>query len=124
VRFNGLSGGLALGGTLNEKWLFGVGTTGFSRTVDGDTLSLGTLDARFRFYPKPTNGFFLTGGLGVGTAEYAGESEVGFGVILGLGYDARVGKNISITPFWNGIGMSFDGVGVNFGQIGVGITIH
>jgi hypothetical protein len=32
---------------------------------------------------------------------------------------------VSITPFWNGVGMTFSGGGdANFGQLGLGLTIH
>lgn len=73
-REGGLSGGLALGGTLSQKFLLGVGTTGWTKSEGGATLTVGTLDARVRFYPSATGGFFLTGGLGVGSisAELAG----------------------------------------------------
>lgn len=32
--------------------------------------------------------------------------------------------HISLTPFWNGVGGSFNGAGANFGQIGLGFTWH
>jgi hypothetical protein len=123
-RDGGLSGGLSLGTTVNDKLLFGVGTTGFAKTVLGETFSVGTLDARVRFYPSRISGFFLNGGIGVGSVSYAGESEFGVGVMLGLGWDIRVGKNVSLTPFWNGFAMSNSNVDANVGQIGLGFTIH
>jgi len=51
-RTGGFSGGLSLGGTLSSKVLFGVGTTGWTKSEDGATLTVGTLDARVRFYPS------------------------------------------------------------------------
>ena len=123
-RESGLSGGLAVGGTINERLLLGVGTTGFGKTVLGETLSLGTLDARLRFYPKATSGFHINGGLGFGSVSYAGDAEVGFGLVIGVGWDIPIARNASLTPFWNGIGLQFDGGDANFGQIGLGFTIH
>ncbi len=123
-RDSGLSGGLAVGGTLNQHVLLGVGTTGFARSVDGDLLSVGTLDGRVRVYPSRRSGFFLNGGVGLGSLSYLGESEFGLGVMLGLGWDIRVGRNVSVTPFWNGSAMQNSNVDANFGQLGVGITIH
>jgi hypothetical protein len=123
-RDSGLSGGLAVGGTLNQHVLLGVGTTGFARSVDGDLLSVGTLDGRVRVYPSRSSGFFLNGGIGLGSLSYLGESEFGLGVMLGLGWDIRVGRNVSVTPFWNGSAMQNSNVDANFGQLGVGITIH
>jgi len=56
--------------------------------------------------------------------SYAGESEFGVGLMLGLGWDIRVAKNVSLTPFWNGFAMSNSNVDANVGQIGLGFTIH
>lgn len=109
---------------MNSHLLLGVGTTGFAKSIDGETLTAGTLDARLRFYPSTRSGFFLNGGVGLGSLSYAGESETGLGVMLGLGWDIRVGANVSITPFWNGSAMQNDNLDFNFGQIGVGITVH
>src|SRR2546423_3623025 len=64
-RESGLSGGLSLGGTLSPKWLLGVGTTGWTKSEGGLRLTVGTLDARLRFYPSMTGGVFLPRRLGV-----------------------------------------------------------
>jgi hypothetical protein len=123
-REGGLSGNLTFGGTVNQRFLIGFGTAGFVKEVDGETLTQGHYDARIRFYPSRTNGFFLTGGAGLGVVSFAGESDKGFSLLLGLGYDIRVGKNVSLTPFWNGYAMSANDIGWNVGQIGIGVTIH
>jgi len=123
-RQDGLSGGLSLGTTLNDKWLLGVGTTGWAKTVNGETLTVGTLDVRFRFYPARSSGFFLTGGVGLGTLSFLDESEFGVGVILGLGWDIRVGRKVSLTPFYNGFAMRNSIADANVGQLGLGVTIH
>ncbi len=125
----GVSGNLALGGTITPRFLLGVGTTGWVKSEEGVTLSAGTLDARMRFYPSTTGNFFLTAGVGVGSvsldlAQYGSFTETGVGVVLGLGYDFRVGKNASITPFWNGIGIQTPDEIVSVGQIGIGFTLH
>ena len=52
------------------------------------------------------------------------ETSTGVGAVLGLGWDIRVGRNVSITPFWNGIGVDSEGANANVGQIGLGVTIH
>lgn len=123
-RVNGGSGNLSLGGTINPKWLFGVGTTGFTRSVDGETLTAGSLDARFRFYPSRQNGFFLTFGGGLGHQEFDGETAYGGAAVFGVGYDVRVGRNVSLTPYYNGVGMANSGGNLNFNQLGLGVTIH
>jgi hypothetical protein len=123
-RESGLSGGLSVGGTVTPRFLIGVATVGFSKSEDGDTLTAGTFEGRIRFYPWTDKGFHINAGAGLATLSFAGESETGFGLTIGIGHDFRVGKNVSLTPFWNGTGMSFDGVGVNLGQIGLAVTIH
>jgi hypothetical protein len=123
-RDNGLSGGLSLGGAISDRVLLGVGTTGFAKEIDDEIFSVGTLDARVRVYPVRTSGFFLNGGVGLGSMSYAGESEIGVGVMLGVGWDIRLGRNVSLTPFWNGFAMSNANVDGNVGQLGVGVTIH
>jgi hypothetical protein len=123
-REGGLSGGLSLGGTVSDRFLLGVGTTGWTKQIDDEVLSVGTFDLRLRFYPVVTSGFFITGGLGAGRVSYAGESELGAGAVIGLGWDIRVGRNVSITPFYNGFAMSNDTTDANVGQIGLGVTFH
>jgi outer membrane protein with beta-barrel domain len=128
-RADGFSGGLALGGTLNEKVLLGVGTTAWYRSEDGVWLNAGTFDARVRFYPSLNSGFFINGGLGLGTislgvAGYGSDSETGVGLMLGLGWDIRVGSNVSLSPFWNGSAVRTSNANANFGQLGLGVTIH
>jgi hypothetical protein len=128
-RTGSATGILALGGTLSQKVLLGGGIAAWSKDEDGGKLDVGTVAAIIRFYPSATGGFFLTGGLGVGTIRIeidnvGSDTEQGFGVLLGLGYDIRVGRSVSITPFLNGFGVRSDDVDANVGQIGVGITVH
>jgi hypothetical protein len=121
-RLGGFSGGLSLGGTLSPRVLLGVGTTGWYRSDAGETM--GTLDARLRFYPLLTSGFFITGGFGLGHVSDAYETVWGPGAVVGLGWDVRVSRNVSLTPFWNGFAMSSEFVDRNVGQLGLGVTIH
>lgn len=128
-REGGASGGLSLGGTISDKVLLGVGTTGWYKSVDGVTVNVGTLDARVRFYPSTRSGFSLTGGLGLGTvslgvAGFGSESETGVGLMFGLGWDIRVGRNVSLTPFYNGFAVRTSNADAYVDQIGLGITIH
>jgi len=122
---NGLSGGLSVGRTMSDRLLLGVGTTGFYRSVLGSGLSAGSVaDARLRFYPVRTSGFFITGGMGLGSISIANESEYGLSTVLGLGWDVRVRRNLSLTPFWSGIGVVTSNANASVGQIGLGITVH
>lgn len=126
---NGLTGGLVFGGTMSPRFLLGVGTTGWTKSEGGATLTAGTLDARLRFYPSSTGGFFLTGGLGLGSigadvSGFGSASTTGVGLVLGIGFDVRVGENLSLTPFWNGVGIQTSDADANYGQIGLGLTFH
>ena len=125
---NGFSGGLAAGGTINQHLLLGAGTTGWYRSSGGVWLNASTFDFRLRYYPVSRSGFFINGGIGVGDVSIGTGrlrvSETGAAVVLGLGWDIRTGRNVSVTPFWNGSGISTGAETVGFGQIGVGITVH
>jgi hypothetical protein len=127
-RENGMSGDFSLGGTLSQRWLLGVGTSGWSKSEGGARLTVATLDARVRFYPSETGGFFLTGGIGAGSMSVSGggftATQRGTGAIFGLGYDYRVATNASITPYWNGFAMRNSNTDANVGQIGLAITVH
>ena len=128
-RLGSLSGGLSLGGTLSPKWLLGVGTTGWTKSEDGATLTVGTLDLRTRFYPSRTGGFFLTGGLGFGAIHanirgFGSDTETGLGLLLGLGVDIKVANGLSLTPFWNGFAVRNSNSDANVGQIGLSFTAH
>jgi hypothetical protein len=128
-RENGLTGGLAFGGALGQQWLVGAFSNGWTKTVDDVTITAGTLVFGARFYPSPTSGFFIVGGIGMGSLEvdlgsFGSASEMGSGALLGLGWDVRLANTVSFTPFWNGAGISVSGGSANFGQIGIGITVH
>jgi hypothetical protein len=128
-REGSLSADLSVGGTLSQRWLVGAGTSVWSKSEQGATLTVGTLDARVRFYPSTTGGFFLTGGIGVGSMRgdvsgFGSATETGIGTILGLGWDIRVARNASVTPYWNGFAMKNSNVDANVGQAGIAITLH
>jgi Outer membrane protein beta-barrel domain len=127
-REGSLSADISLGGTISPRLLVGVGTSAWSKSENGGTLTVGILDARVRFYPSARGGMFLTGGIGVGSvqAKVGGltATESGVGAILGLGYDYRVSQNMSITPYWNAFAMKNDYMDANVGQAGIAITLH
>jgi len=128
-REGAVSGGLSLGGTISPRLLIGVGTSAWSKSEQGATLTVGLVDARVRFYPQTRGGFFLTGGVGIGSvtgsvAGFGSNTETGAGLILGIGYDVRVARNTSITPFWDGYAMRNSNIDANVGQIGLAVTIH
>ncbi len=127
-REDGLSGNLALGGTISPRFLLGAGTTGWTKEVEGIRINFGTLLLLGRFYPNAESGFFVNLGLGVGQVSVSegstSISESGGGALLGLGYDVRVGPSWSLTPFANAIGFDIDGDRADIFQFGVGVSFH
>jgi hypothetical protein len=134
----GATGFLKLGGTLSPKVLLGGDITVWVKDVSGSTESVGNVSFAAYFYPAPASGFFLKGGAGFGTFMLSNGGSVeanGFGLVAGLGYDIRVGRNISITPVGN-FCFGSDGDLKNAGvvlipsvkhavfDLGLGITFH
>jgi hypothetical protein len=123
----GQSGNLAVGWSLSPRFLLGLGTSDWRTGLDRSTVTFGTLDLRLQFYPETAGGFFLTGGLGVGyfwLSDSGDGPDVGRSVLVGLGYDARIGENVSITTFANKVWIHTPDPRGSVGQIGVGLTFH
>ena len=128
-RESALSGGFGIGGTLSQKVTIGLMTNGWTKEEFGASLTVGTAVVGVRFYPSATGGFFLQGGLGLGSTDLGvsglgSASETGSGAMLGVGYDIRIGRNVSLTPFYNGFAVKTDNADANVGQLGLGITVH
>ena len=128
-RAGGFSGNISLGGSLSQKVLLGVSSNGWVKSENGSTLTVTALTAAMRFYPSVTNGFFLLGGLGLGTVSaalsgFGSQSETGFGALIGLGYDIPLSHSVRLTPYWNGFAMNSSNADANVGQIGLGITVQ
>jgi hypothetical protein len=100
-REGGLSGYAKLGGTLRENILLGVEMNGWTKSEAGAGYSVLSADD------------------GVSSGN-----DTGFGLLGGVGYDLRVGRNLSITPVANYFRGGFEGGSANVLQFGVGITSH
>src|SRR4026208_737483 len=102
-RRNGISFQLRAGGTLSQRLLIGGEVNGFTKTENDATLTVTHVGPVLQFYPSARGGVFREGGLGLAEVEIelGGFSfdEEGFGLTLGLGYDARVGRNFALTPY-------------------------
>lgn len=136
-REGGLSGYLKMGGTLSPKVLLGGESNGWSKEVNGSTVTAGNLSFAAYFYPQPTSGLFVTGGLGLSSYQEEGfDMATGFGFSAGLGYDIRVGDNVSLAPvanfFFGSVGdleeetgfFVVPGVKQNVFQVALGVTFH
>ena len=123
------SGYLKLGGTLNERVLLGVESNVWLKEELGVTITAGTVAGIIQFYPNPESGFYLKGGPGFTQIEVdAGGglsvTDDGFGFLAGVGYEARLGNNFSLSPYGNYIYASHDGGNWNQFQLGLGVIWH
>jgi len=128
-RETAFSGNFKLGGTINPHLLLGGETNGWYKSETGVTIQYGNVSAVAYYYPSVTSGFYLKGGVGLASLSldidsFGSDSETGSGAVLGLGYDARVGRNFSLTPYVNFMAGSFDGGSANVVQYGLGFTWH
>lgn len=128
-RETGGVGMLAIGGTISQRLLLGASTTGWSKSQYGTTLSAGTLGATLRFYPSGTSGFFLRADLGVGSIDVSAQgfghaSQTTTSAVVGAGWDFRIARMVSLTPFINAVGLSWSGGDANYTQLGLAVTTH
>lgn len=108
-RESSFTGFLKLGGTLSQNVLLGVESNVWTKEEDGARLTLGFVTGTITVYPVATSGFFLKGGFGASVVDTSADfdsfdvsaSKTGWGVLAGIGYDIRVGRNISLTPCIN-----------------------
>ena len=97
----GGSGWLTLGGTLSPKVRLAADFEGFSPDQNDD-IELGTSTLAVLWYPRAEGNLFLKGGVGAATVSLHGPGPdgtgTGFGTVMGVGYDWRLGRKFSITP--------------------------
>jgi hypothetical protein len=124
-REGGFTGVFRLGGKLSDRWLLGFESNAWIEEEFETTFSVSTSTATAYFYPNPASGLHLKGGLGVGyiDVEDVGD-ETGTGLLLGIGFDLRVGRNISIVPGASWFLADFDDGSLNLLQVGAGVTLH
>jgi outer membrane protein with beta-barrel domain len=100
----GVTGFVKLGGTPSRNVLIGGAINGWSHSSGGATETMGNVTGSIYYYPAVTSGLFLTGG--VGFSNYSVDTSpsvdaTGWGFVAGVGYDIRVGRNVSLTPVVN-----------------------
>jgi hypothetical protein len=103
-RTGGATAFLKLGGTPSRTMLLGAAINGWSHASGGATETMGNVTASVQYYPAPTSGLFLTGGVGFSNYRVDTSPSVdasGWGFSAGVGYDIRVGRNVSLTPVVN-----------------------
>lgn len=101
-RESGVTGQIALGGTLSPQLLIGVESNGWYEDEDGIKSLLGTSFAAVAYYyPIVGRNLMLKGGVGLASYLFDNgslEDDQGIGVLGGVGYDVPIGTNVSITP--------------------------
>lgn len=117
---------LRMGGTLSQRSLLGGEVNAWTKSEDGTTLTVSTIGPIFMFYPNPSGGLYLKGGLGLANISIdLGQftiEENGVGLTLGLGYDARVGQRFALTPYFDIVASNYDGGSLNQFSFGLGFT--
>ena len=105
-RFWSGSGYLRAGGTLGENVRVGGELVFWQKSLEGSEAYLRAIEGIVLWHPSPPGGFFGQAGLGLGrirnvfTTEgtTVRASETGLSVMVGVGYDLRVGKRVFLTP--------------------------
>jgi hypothetical protein len=144
TRENGPALFLMVGGAVSPSLILAAETHGWAKEQNGETMQVGYLTGIAQWYPAAETGFFLKGGLGIGQASDELTDPVfgnlklestGFAYQFGAGYDFRVGRNFSLSPFVNylattGANAKVNGASanerldVNNVQYGLGFTWH
>lgn len=139
-RFSGFGGYARAGGTVSPSVLLGGEASGWMHSESGVDENLGFLSFIAQFYPSREGGFYLKVGVGGmkykaddGTDELTATAPAG---VFGAGYEFRVGRNMSIVPYFNslassavefeinGVAVPSDNLRITLFQLGVGLTWH
>lgn len=140
-RTSGFSGNFRIGGTLSQRLLLGFETNGWLHSESGVDETLGFGSAVLAWYPSRTGAFFLKFGIGGmtykatdGVDDFTATAAAGS---FGLGYDFRMGRNFSLTPYVNSLATSAatfklngtalptsEDVKINLIQFGLAATWH
>jgi hypothetical protein len=127
-REGGLSGYAKLGGALRQNILLGVEGNMWTKDEGSATITMGNFSGAAYWYPMATQGLFVKGGVGYSNLRVddgaSDAADSGFGLLAGVGYDIRVGRNLSMTPVANWFRGGFDGGSANVLQFGLGVTAH
>ena len=132
---------LNVGGTISPRFTLGGELNGFGFASNNRDLTISSLLAVAHVYPEPASGFFFTLGAGVTGASVSDRLQsvevysTGFGIEGGLGYDVRLGRNFSLTPYAQFV-KAFSGqvsynsawgpdqLNPDYYQVGLGFTWH
>jgi hypothetical protein len=105
----GGSGYFRVGGTLNQRVLLGGEAFGWTSQQHDDVITHGNVMFIAMLFPRYDSGIFLRGGVGIAgvtrTAVAGSSSEIraegGLGTTAGVGFNVRLGRQLSFTPSIN-----------------------
>lgn len=124
-------GYVKLGGTVSQSLLLGAefNAWGTRYRYEGYDRSLTSAMFIAQWYPAPRGDFWLRGGVGFARdyLDIDGEPQThenGTALAVGLGYDIRVSRNVSVTPMLDLQGHRYDSHDERLVNIGLGITFH
>jgi len=129
-RESGFGGGGRIGYAFNPQWVLGLEGDVWTKEVDGETWTFSVGGPAGTYYPGG-GGFFVRGGIGVGSIEYkvvSGSvtltaSDNGFGFLLGTGYEWRLTRKFALGPEIDyGYGKIQDDVSLNYLNATVGLN--
>lgn len=138
----GASGNIRLGGTLSQRFLLGADIAGWAITAFNADQTIGAATLSLFWYPSPQGALYIKAGAGGMRYTHMNrntnsETIDDAGVLtLGVGYEFRVGRNISFVPYLNAyasgdVSRTVNGAPVvpgpytrNLVQFGIGITLH
>ncbi len=138
-RQDGITGFVKLGGAPSRNLLIGGAINGWSHSDGSVTETMTNLTASVYLYPDANSGLFVTGGLGFSNYHVNSAPSfdgTGWGLTGGVGYDIRVGRDVSLTPvvhyMYGGVGdvnqAGFGAVRTQWKQnvvdFGLGVTFH
>ncbi len=115
-----------VGWTLNRYLRIGVGVDGWYKSIDQEWYLTSLFSGQVQYFPGGGN-LFLTGGAGLllSDCEECGEAETDAAFLLGIGYDAPIGRGgkLALTPFLNGILVATDESPFIF-EFGLALTLN
>lgn len=130
----GATGYLKVGGAVSNALTLGAELNGWASRYQrqGYDRSLASLMFIAQWYPASRSDFWLRGGLGwardnlsvYGTSSDVNRHENGTALAVGLGYDFRVARNVSITPTLDFQGQRYDSHDERLISLGLGVTFH
>jgi len=130
------SGYLRVGGAYKPNLILSGEINAWTKSQDGATLTIGTVNATAQYYPAAEMGFFVNGGLGMGSVRMSVDDPsfgtvstdgTGLGYQLGTGYDLRLAPNFALTPYATyfrtaGIKVAGEKINGNVFHFGVGFS--